>query len=1436
MKQVYMVILALCFLRANAQKQVYIPNAFTTNAALSTWSYSRSAQSANFICFWGPAGGADPATHPDANLRFVPSAILDTLERNYTKFVRELRFCSDDTSTNLGKYKIIVVMNETWPAGGPTGWAFGGQYDNVIGAMWVHPAATRDGAALSHELTHSLQAQNNIDRNLTGGFRNESSGSFWETHANFMRSQMYPQLIKEDMPRWLATRSYHYSSTRHHYVAFNLLFTIQQLDSLGMVNRLWQESQAGEHPLMTYRRLKGWSQSRLNDFMYEFAKREVAADYTVLGAGNIIRAERSRLRRDEPHYLWRQYTMLQKIGNSPGRYIVPDELAPQDYGINIIPLYPTCANRTVKIKFKGHTAANSSTGWRYGFVSVKGNGSAVRYSEVYAAGEAEIAFRMNADETSLYLVVLGAPAAHTSYAWEAGFPKIKRFPYELTIQNAVPEGFQPEYRTEYKVNGHLHPNGGGWVSNNATVAASVYVGPRAIVRGNANISGNVRIEDNAWVEGAVVKDNVVISGNANIFSGTYSGNVKVTDNAILNHCTVSGNVIAKGNALEWGVTLGGEVVVGGDAEIGSCSTSGVYLQTPHANNGRTNCDAKGANDPSNMDVNTPIAPFTDAQMAILDTIPCIPVSTVGNLATSATPSTSYVSPWETLAAVNDGFTPAHSADKSHGAYGNWNNPNSFQWVQYDWPTAHVLNKSEIYWFDDGGGVLTPTTAYLEYWNDTAWIRIGEVPLAKDAFNTVPMGNIRASRIRVSMKNTIQSTGILEWRVWDSTYTLPVEPYALLSFTGHRADGSNVLKWEVAAEDSMNRYEVEYGTDSIHFIKVGTITANTKESHSYQFVHNSNSGTSFYRLKQVSATGAFTYSRVVRVAIVVENLAMSATASTSYVSPWETLTAVNDGFTPSHANDKSHGAYGNWYSPNTFQWVQYDWPARYVINKVEIYWFDDGGGVRVPTTAYLEYWNDTAWVRIGDVPLLKDAFNTVAIPNISTGRIRVSMKNTIESTGILEWRVWGYPALPAPDKLVVFHKDGGSGQLTDNHIRPWLQLNNESNDPVPYKDITIRYWLTAEDFSAMTNLYVDYAQLGNNKVKMSYVKLEQPHEGAFGYVEYAFDSTAGDLAGKGNSGPIQSRIAKKDWTNFDETDDYSYGNHLSYLKNSRITVYQNHVLVGGTEPVAVAVQQRWQVYTKDASSGTATNSISHHLDLKNEGNKPVSYRDITVRYWFTAEGNASLNYYLDYAKMGNSYVKGKYVKLPSSLPGADTYLEVSFTTPDSLYPLSRSGNIQQRIAKSDWSSFNQLNDHSYQAGNTPSRNGNVTVYVKGELVYGKEPAAADTITTTGNKNYVANPEATRKLKDEQNTGDLEVIVINNPLPGNEVEMIIRGAKGERLGLSLVDASGRILCSRQVPVAGAVERQSLVINNPAQQLFFLRVTTSRTVKVIPVMKAR
>ena len=139
-----------------------------------------------------------------------------------------------------------------------------------------------------------------------------------------------------------------------------------------------------------------------------------------------------------------------------------------------------------------------------------------------------------------------------------------------------------------------------------------------------------------------------------------------------------------------------------------------------------------------------------------------------------------------------------------------------------------------------------------------------------------------------------------------------------------------------------------------------------------------------------------------------NLALVAKASTSFVSGHETLAALNDGFTPAHSDDKSRGAYGNWPRTGT-QWVQYEWSQPIKTDKIDVYWFDDQRGVRVPKACRLKYWDGTSFVAAagaGGLGLAKNRFNATTFPEIATSRLRLEFDGEgTFSTGILEWRVY-----------------------------------------------------------------------------------------------------------------------------------------------------------------------------------------------------------------------------------------------------------------------------------------------------------------------------------------------------------------------------------------------------------------------------------------------
>lgn len=289
-------------------------------------------------------------------------------------------------------------------------------------------------------------------------------------------------------------------------------------------------------------------------------------------------------------------------------------------------------------------------------------------------------------------------------------------------------------------------------------------------------------------------------------------------------------------------------------------------------------------------------------------------------------------------------------------------------------------------------------------------------------------------------------------------------------------------------------------------------------------------------------------------------------------------------------------------------------------------------------------------------------------------------------------------------------------------RAYLKILNTGLTPVSYSQITARYWITPENFTGALGLWIDYAQLGNNKVTLRYVPLTGPRVKALGYIEYAFNASAGSLAAGGTSGEIQSRFANSDWTVFNELNDHSYkASSGTYADNSQVTLYINGTLVWGTEPVAEAPVVSLKAYS--SAPGGGQNSISTYLDLRNEGNVAIDFKDVTARYWFTSDGNAPLNFWIDYAKIGNSAISGSFITVNPAVATANTYLEIKVQPAAStFYPSSATGTIQYRLSKSDWSNFNQANDHSYKSGQM-SENNKITLYYKRQLVYGTEPSGA-----------------------------------------------------------------------------------------------------------------
>ncbi|MET7704890.1 glycoside hydrolase family 43 protein [Micromonospora sp. NPDC005413] len=141
-----------------------------------------------------------------------------------------------------------------------------------------------------------------------------------------------------------------------------------------------------------------------------------------------------------------------------------------------------------------------------------------------------------------------------------------------------------------------------------------------------------------------------------------------------------------------------------------------------------------------------------------------------NLAPSATRSTSYVSTWESLAAINNGGVPANSQDRSNLAYGNWPQQGT-QWIEYQWPSARTVNRTATYWFDDNQGIDLPASCQVQYWNGSAYVNVPNqsgCPVAGDAYNVTTFSSVSTTRLRLSITSkTGLSTGVLEWMAFQA---------------------------------------------------------------------------------------------------------------------------------------------------------------------------------------------------------------------------------------------------------------------------------------------------------------------------------------------------------------------------------------------------------------------------------------------------------------------------------------------------------------------------------------------------------------------------------------------------------------------------------------------------------------------------------------------
>jgi hypothetical protein len=134
------------------------------------------------------------------------------------------------------------------------------------------------------------------------------------------------------------------------------------------------------------------------------------------------------------------------------------------------------------------------------------------------------------------------------------------------------------------------------------------------------------------------------------------------------------------------------------------------------------------------------------------------------------------------------------------------------------------------------------------------------------------------------------------------------------------------------------------------------------------------------------------------------------------------------------------------------------------------------------------------------------------------------------------------------------------------IRPHLNVVNTGTENIPLSQLTIRYWYTVEAPQPQT-WACDYSTtVPCADFTVTFSAVVPARAGASDAFDVGFLGAAGTLAAGGQTQGFGIRVGKTDFSNYSQSDDYSYAPNLSQLTDDpKITLYRNGVLVWGTEP-------------------------------------------------------------------------------------------------------------------------------------------------------------------------------------------------------------------------------------------------------------------------------
>ena len=479
------IVLLAAFFAAWAQKTVYIPyewrNPWPSDSLLYaendpdnqyTWSKSRSMESENVIIFWDKYYTKNPKELSKSDFYYVDmDDLLQKCEAFYDLEINQLGFV-DPVTSNLSKYKIMVLMNHT------TTWTcYGGGYDYQISALWLNPSTCKPvGHSVAHEVGHSFHymcyaehsGHKDSDTDNTGFHLACGNGqAIWEQTAQWQAAQSYPNLMfDQSISVFRKSHNIAFSHEWHRYQSYWFHYFINQYyNDITTVAQVWNTPMTGQSKgngsdfNQALMKLKGLDAKGLFRLYYDYAAHCATWDIDAC-------------RQYGKSYVGDFDYRCVALGDTA--YQVALSSTPQASGFNIIPLNVPEAGTQITTHFtalpamsklapgdpaemmNGETAWGKSTrttyikpsnsgkrGFRLGYVALLNDGTRQYfqtdsiYCETNQLKSCEVSMTVPQNTEQLWLIVVPAPTTYVAHKWDENGNNDDQWPYQFQLEGTT---------------------------------------------------------------------------------------------------------------------------------------------------------------------------------------------------------------------------------------------------------------------------------------------------------------------------------------------------------------------------------------------------------------------------------------------------------------------------------------------------------------------------------------------------------------------------------------------------------------------------------------------------------------------------------------------------------------------------------------------------------------------------------------------------------------------------------------------------------------------------------------------------------------------------------------------------------------------------------------------------------------------------------------